>query len=419
MQKNKLFFYHYQRSELRMSQRGKKYSFSLHDSVESQSKSSFISGGGGSGGGWSRRPTTMSVGGGGQPSTVYRGGDWSRQPSTASVDVDGSGGQPSTVHRGGGWSRQPSTASVGSGHPSTARPHLQHRQPNQEHPPRNPDNLFAQLLRLGREIRIPENVLIDYLKLYTTQPGIAEIAEKPTKPDVTFGYEEMVREISPGAVKFRQVLEQGFSADSMGVNEFKQFMQHNPPSGYIWAFNKCPYLGNIQQEICTSQSDRLSDICCFVEGFIFNPNGSISFFKARNISGSQYMHEKQAFIWITNVGNFIVPGYRGTNGYLFINEKRKEDPLYGVPSRIDQVIVHHDKRILANPIYRSNCQTAMAKIGGIPISIDFSEQQEEAAEAVPTFSELQVQQATRDCKHGIWGGGEVLGKCGKCDWGEN
>jgi hypothetical protein len=61
----------------------------------------------------------------------------------------------------------------------------------------------------------------------------------------------------------------------------------------------------------------------------------------------------------------------------------------------------------------------MAKIGGIPISIDFSEQQEEAAEAVPTFSELQVQQATRDCKHGIWGGGEVLGKCGKCDWGEN
>lgn len=263
---------------------------------------------------------------------------------------------------------------------------------------------------------IPENFLIDYLKFYTTQPGIAEIAENPTKPDVTFGYEEMVREISPGMIKFRKVLEQGFSAESMGVNEFKQFMQHNPPNGYIWAFNNCPYLGTIQQEICTSQSTKLSNICCFIEGFIFNPNGSISFFKQRSILGVQHIFNKPVFIWLANVGTYNIPGYDSTNGYIVVNEKRKYDPNYGVPSRIDEITVHHDQRILANPTYGSNCQTAMAKIGGISVSINCQGQQE-AAEAVPTSSEPQVQQATRDCKHNIWGGGEVLGKCGKCDWG--
>lgn len=283
--------------------------------------------------------------------------------------------------------------------------------------PRNPNNLFGQLMAVAKFWNLPRDVLISWLKYYITQPGIVEIAENPTKQDVTFGYEEMVRAISPGIIKFRKVLEQGLSAESMGVNEFKQFIQNNPPIGYIWAFNNCPSLGTIQKEICTSQSSDLSNICCFIEGFIFNPNGSISFFKQKNILGLQHIFNKPAFIWLANVGTYIIPGYRGKNGYIIVSEKRNDDPNYGIPSRIDEITVYHDQRIFANPIYQSNCQTAMAKIGGIPVSIVFSEQQE-AAEAVLSSSEPQVQQATRECKHGIWGGGEVLGKCIKCDWGQ-
>jgi hypothetical protein len=278
----------------------------------------------------------------------------------------------------------------------------------------NPNNLFGQLLRLGRDIGIPENVLIDYLKFYTTQPGIVDIAENPTKSDVTFGYEEMTREISPGMIKFRQVLEQGFSAESMEPNDFKQFMQHNPPIGYIWAFDRCPSLSSIQQEICISQSIDLSNICCLIEGFIFNPNGSISFFKQRNTNGSQHIFKKPAFIWLANVGTFIIPGYSGTNGNILVNEERKENPFYGIPSRIDQITVHHDRRILANQNYHANCQNAMAKIGGIPISLNCSEKQE-TAEVVPISSEIHVEFLKRLCKHDILGGGEVLGRCEKCD----
>lgn len=279
----------------------------------------------------------------------------------------------------------------------------------------NPNNLFGQLLRLGREIGIPENVLIDYLKFYTTQPGIIDIAENPTKPDVTFCYEDMIREISPGMIKFRKVLEHGFSAESMGPNEFRQFMQHNPPIGYIWAFNRCPHLSSIQQEICISQSNDMSDICCFIEGFIFNPNGSISFFKQRNTIGSHHIFKKPAFIWLANVGTFIIPGYSGTNGNILVNEERKENPFYGIPSRIDQITVHHDRRILANQNYHANCQNTMAKIGGIPIS--FNCQEQETAEVAQSSSEIHVEESTRICKHNIWGGGEVLGRCEKCDWG--
>jgi hypothetical protein len=279
----------------------------------------------------------------------------------------------------------------------------------------NPNNLFGQLLRLGRDIGIPENILIDYLKFYTTQPGIVDIAENPTKPDVEFCYEEMIREISPGMIKFRQVLEQGISVESMGSDDFKRFMQHNPPVGYIWAFERCPNLISIQQEICISQSNDMSDLCCFIEGFMYNPNGSISFFKQRNISNFKHIFNKSAFIWLANVGSFIIHGYTGTNPNILINEERKENPFYGIPSRIDQISVYHDRRILANQNYHAHCQNAMTKIGGIPIS--FNCQEQETSEVAQSSSEIHVEESTRRCKHDIWGGGEVLGRCEKCDWG--
>ena len=338
-----------------------------------------------------------------------------RRGTRISISFADSGNPQPVSSLSGECSRPPPMAASGGyceDRPSMAQ--FQH--PNPGHPPRNPNNLFGQLRRFGREIWIPENALIDYLKWYTTQPGIVEIAENPTKQEVTIGYEEMVRAISPGMNKFRKVLEQGFSAESMGVNDFMQLMRHNPPIGYIWAFHKCLPLGTIQKEMCISQSDKLSDICCFIEGFTFNPNGSISFFKQRNPSCLQHIFNKPVFIWLANVGTYNIPGYRGKSGYILVNQKRNDDPNYGVPSRIDEITVHHDRRIFANPTYQSNCQSAMDKIGGISVSFNCQGQQE-AAEAVLSSSDPQVQQSTRDCKHGIWGGGEVPGKCSKCDWG--
>jgi hypothetical protein len=69
------------------------------------------------------------------------------------------------------------------------------------------------------------------------------------------------------------------------------------------------------------------------------------------------------------------------------------------------------------PEYQNACNTNLSKFGAVPLRLCLeSSVASEASEAVLSKSD-HVEEATRDCKHGKWGGGQVDGKCKDCDWG--
>lgn len=62
----------------------------------------------------------------------------------------------------------------------------------------------------------------------------------------------------------------------------------------------------------------------------------------------------------------------------------------------------------------------MKEVGAILIPFSSSSDATSATAATEVLapSALIAEEATKVCMHGTWGGGEVRGKCTKCDWGE-
>jgi hypothetical protein len=182
------------------------------------------------------------------------------------------------------------------------------REPRPE--PRNPNNIFGQLLRLGRHIRIPNQNLIDYLKWFTSQPHIHEIAENPSLDEIQRFSQQMIEEISPGAVMFRKVCESGLSSDTLGSVTFQKLMQMKlGPQIPVYAMRLKFPLKNLIHALSFKGEDGIPPYTsCFISGFFFNPNGEEVFFNFPDLkeSGkgwdSDYMHGKPVFFWISRVG---------------------------------------------------------------------------------------------------------------------
>lgn len=203
-------------------------------------------------------------------------------------------------------------------------------------------------------------------------------------------------------------------------------------------------------------------VCCIVAGICFHPNGTTSAFSTKPSRkqlapgfNPYHMVGLPAIIWTTKIGEFQLvhrvnwdtfqKGVESAQGHgdsfyvghgamcepisrrcldLHLDEEQRKDTEEArfaggfVCPREKGELPSDDESLRSNVTYKQLANQAMAQIGGISISFKCQGQQE-AAEAVLSSSEPQVQQATRDCKHDIWGGGEVIGKCKKCDWGEN
>lgn len=109
--------------------------------------------------------------------------------------------------------------------------------PQQPSQPRNPHNLFGQLMAVAKQWNLPRDLLLSWLKWYTRQPHIFQTAENPTHEEFIIACTEMERQISPGAQIFRDVCEHGLSPETVGPKTFHELMESRnaPHSDHIWA----------------------------------------------------------------------------------------------------------------------------------------------------------------------------------------
>lgn len=268
---------------------------------------------------------------------------------------------------------------------------------SQSKPTHNPNNLFGYLLREGRKLGIEEELLNHYLNWYTSQPNISKISENPKKEDIDSGYYSMLREISPGAFMFKNVCREGISPDTIGHEQFAKFMRHNPPSEYMWAFDECPPLIQVQRRMCFKKCGRLENISCFMAGMFFNPDGKIGFFKQstkREKSDPEHQIGAPAVLWPFRVGHYIninsnskgdklnpyskTGNYHGSNARVGAISSADYKGFMEIVPRITTDIRQDEMdEILKNPDYFKACKEAMDKIGGIPVSLNLESSYQE------------------------------------------
>jgi hypothetical protein len=80
--------------------------------------------------------------------------------------------------------------------------------------------------------------------------------------------------------------------------------------------------------------------------------------------------------------------------------------------------IQADPNLMRVPL--KNFCDAMAGVGAIPLQVEMDSQcsghVESAAPSAPSAS--SASDVPRDCKHGVFCGGQEIGRCKKCDWGE-
>ena len=310
-------------------------------------------------------------------------------------------------------------------------------QPPQPAPqPRNPNNIFGQLLRLGRHLRIPNETLIDYLKWFTSQPHIREIAENPSEEDVNNGYHEMLKAISPGAEMFRNVCKRGLSSETLGSNFFRKLMQmkNGPKHHPVYGIQNCPNLRELIRAFSfKGEIDGSPYVGCFISGFFIELNGGAVQFNYPNFENPlvgwncDNMIGKPVIFWISEVGQVIYTktvrqfdsgqhdytlgiGHRGADyaggGIAYnhggevctwgtlkldaLNQEMSDDKRafferehVTAPERENLYVGKNheiERKIRSDPKYQAACEKAMAQIGGISISFCHSHQEATAAE---------------------------------------
>jgi len=299
---------------------------------------------------------------------------------------------------------------------------------------RNSNNLFGQLLRLGRSHRISEQNLIDYLRSWTSLQEIRDIAEQPTSADVEYGLKEMLKAISPGAVMFRDVCEHGLSPETIGQKTFYELMlmKRGPKIGQVWGIQICPEPYEIMRAFSFKEGVAYYRyLSAFIKGVYIEPNGEVVHFTCPDFktSGSRNLRMvgNPAIFWTSDVGTVIYTkeegqfdrgqhdytlgvgrsgaGYSGErisydhHGAPCTFGKLKGDALHAemtVDKRaffarkyvtaeerenLDVGKNHEvEDQIRGNPEYQAACNEAMAKIGGIPVSLCSTAGQQEPEE---------------------------------------
>ena len=310
-------------------------------------------------------------------------------------------------------------------------------QPPQPAPqPRNPNNLFGQLLRLGRPLGIQNEILIQYIRWWTSLEGIREIAENPSEEDVNNGYHEMVKAISPGAEIFRNVSERGISSETLGPENFRKLMimKNCPQHHQVYGIESCRNLRKLIYALSFKEVAGFSHVSCFITGFFIELDGRVVFFNYPDFKNSgtgwnrNDMEGKPVFFWASKVGSVkyrktqeqfdagqhdytlgVGPkgaGYSGESisydhqGNVCKFAKLKKDALHQemtddkhdffarphvtAPEKenLDVGMNHElEREIRRNEEYRDACREAMARIGCIPVSMCSTFGHEDAVKA--------------------------------------
>lgn len=291
-------------------------------------------------------------------------------------------------------------------------------QPQIQHS-RNPNNLFEILKKEGKSMGIEHRLLIDYLKWYTTNRVSPDIAENPLSDVITQGIAEMTREISPGAVMFKNICEHGLSSETIGPDTFRMLMmmRNAPKPGHIWTFKSCPKPDDLIKAITFKKVGKWKYVTGFIKGIYFLPTGEIIHFNFPNFKETKvnkiFMVGHPAIVWASHVGQAVfarrTQDYAGvetkvllevseTNSYgrpqAYTNErgadavreigkyvgllmgaiiKEDEDRFfnreYVTVDEKKQLSTEHELEIRSEPAHQAACNEAMAKINGIPVSL--------------------------------------------------
>jgi hypothetical protein len=318
-----------------------------------------------------------------------------------------------------------------------------------EHLPRNPNNLFGQLRIVGRSLGIPEHDLVRWLKEYTRQPEISDIADNPRHEDIKKGCDAMVQEISPGAVMFRNVCKHGLSPETVGPETFSELMKmtHGPQKGQVYAFESCSNLEEILHGLTFRRVGDIGQVTCFLKGMCFLNDGNVRHFNYPNFKTFKAKKfipkpiDGRVLVWAAEVGQAIYTkttkdfgglsleifqensssnSYGGSCGYSNDNSRddllwmdkhiglcvgaamtEDRDAFYGRPyvtapakENLSRELEH---AIRTNPDYQAACNKAMAEIGGIPVSLCSTFGHEEAERAAEDSDDGE------EPKPGSWG----------------
>jgi hypothetical protein len=230
-------------------------------------------------------------------------------------------------------------------------------------------------------------------------------------------------------------------------------MKNGPKHHYVWAFQSCPNPRTLIRALSFKGAvDGITNISCFISGFIIEPNGGVVQFNYPDFKNPMVgwkrddLIGKPVIFWTSEVGQVIYTktlqqfdfgqhdytlgkgrkgaGYSGngisynhqgdvcTRGKLkldALDEEMKEDRYaffereHVTASERENLDVgpnnQLEHQIRSNLQYQAACEEAMAQIGGVPVSFCSTPRHEEAVEAAGSDQSSEAALFER-CYHG-------------------
>ena len=294
-------------------------------------------------------------------------------------------------------------------------------------PQHNLDNLFGKLLGFAKSLNIVDkDELIQYLKWYTTLPDIAPFAETPNSQQISDAFSAMRDNIAPLSKLVKHIEAEGITKEIIGHHAFGIFSRHTKPfAELVWLV---PYftgdLKSIQQSLCTG------GLACLLAGMELFSDGSIRSFKQTNYIPITFDGSSVILVWVYTFGSVKKTkqadkrGFEQGNGITYNRRGDVVNPNLAWIGNDDDcheqgaTVPFSPSEInsckLLDMEFKNACDDIMARVGGFAVPIPA----QEASEAVPMFLKTPVKHASEKCKHGKSGGGQVVGACKECDWGE-
>jgi hypothetical protein len=278
--------------------------------------------------------------------------------------------------------------------------------------PHNPANLFGQLMAVAKCWHVPNELTINYLKWYTSQPHISQIAQNPSHQDFISAVEEMRRAISPAATMVATIRERGLSQETIGTNVFGELMKmsNGPAAKQVWAFDACPDPVLLHHAI-TLRLAPFEHVSGFIKGVFFEPTGKPTHFNWPNFksvtAAPKSMIGFHALVWASEVGEAVYTktmrdfggasleaqteladknSYGGACAYVCGGPDDYCDLKMAVTARVDAIrredrdefferehvtadkkqdlSKEHEQTIRSNPMYIQLVNEAMVRIGG-------------------------------------------------------
>jgi len=279
--------------------------------------------------------------------------------------------------------------------------------------PHNPANLFGQLMAVAKCWHVPNELTINYLKWYTSQPHISQIAQNPSHQDFISAVEEMRRAISPAATMVATIRERGLSQETIGTNVFGELMKmsNGPAAKQVWAFDACPDPVLLQYAITLKKVGPFDHVTGFIKGVFFDQTGQATHFNWPNFKfetgAPKSMIGSHALVWASEVGEpvytkglkdfsgvtleaqteFATTGsYGGACSYEGFGRDDYRDLKLAITMRVSNVMnedrdrfferphvtadtkinlsKEHEQLIRSNPTYIQLVNEAMFRIGG-------------------------------------------------------